>query len=300
MNEDFNQSQIVDSIASTQAQFTVMPGWLEEFAKTNPAAFTFYYCFRLHYGGMASVYKDQEAMAAELGYPYSTFKKHLKALVEVGAISRGRRHRKWSGSILFFNAYPHQNDEVARTYHLARQYPEAKPVAGPAPQFTETPKPKQTVDISACTSAENAYQMLAKHYAKLFPEQEGLAKALLLNYLSPEGNIKQAVNGLYEMKAKGWKISHSAFDSSLKERGDFIPQDHEQAVNKQRDKVNELRRVEALKAHEAKHKAQAKPDFDYRQFRAQKQAELEKEEATPLTQEEVQARFDDMLVGVEF
>lgn len=292
-SEDFNS--VVDLPAQYLANFTILPDWLFEFSKTNSAAITFFYQFRLMYGGLnGGVYKNQKDVAAQVGSSESTVRRCLTALVKVGALSVGRRHRKWAGNIYFFNSFPHEHDETARTYHLARSYkPGAKlPQVPVKPYVSKAPESKQTVDISACTSSDNAYQMLAKHYAKLFPEQEGITKALLLDYLDPEGNIKQAVNGLYEMKAKGWKISQKAFENSLKERGDFIPKDLEQAVNKQRDKVNLLRRLEAEKASAARNAERNKADLEYRKLRAQKEAELKAEKEKPLSDEEILAALD--------
>lgn len=299
-SEDFNS--VVDLPAQYLANFTILPDWLFEFSKTNSAAITFFYQFRLMYGGLnGGVYKNQKDVAAQVGSSESTVRRCLTALVKVGALSVGRRHRKWAGNIYFFNSFPHEHDEIARTYHLTRSYkPGAKlPQVPVKPYVSKAPERMQMVDISACTSVENACQMLAKHYAKMFPEQEGMVKALILHFLDPDGNIKQIVNGLYEMKAKGWKVSRASFENSLKERGNFIPLELEKDINKQRDKVNLLRRLELEKISAARHAERNKADLEYRKLRAQREAELKAEKDQPLSDEEILEKLNDSLAGME-
>lgn len=299
--EDFNLSTVVDPQAAYMATVTFLPDWLDELAKDNPSAVAFFYRFRLRYGGLRNgVYKDQENMAAEMGMPHSTFKKHLKTCVEVGAISKGRRHRKWSGSIYFFNGYPHEHDELAKAYHLVRQYPQAAPLNLPDTKYRATPEKAEALDLSACTSVDNAYQMLAKHYSKLMEGQESFTKALLLNFLNEGGNIKQAVNGLYELRAKGYKISQAAFDNSLKERGDFIPQHLEVHVNKQRDKVTSLLRAEQAAVMEAKNRAYMLQDRARREAEQEmRRRKAEEEQLREPSQEAIDAELERMLEGLE-
>jgi len=289
--QDFDASVVVDSISNYEAQFTTIPGWLSDFSKDHAGAFAFYFRFRICFGGMvAGVFKRQDAMAEQMGLSVRQFQRYMNECITVGAISRGRRHRKWAGNIYFFNAHPFQNDEVAATYHLTRDYSDTRRVTNKGAgqiEFTSAPVKTSSADITACTTSENAIEILAKFYGNLMVGQESLARGFVATYLHNGGLFKSAVNALYELRAKNFRISQKAFDAGLKESHNYIPNDALDMVNLHRDQLNTLKIKESQEAANAKGKAQAKAQADeYREFRKQKQLEEASVQETVSTEEE--------------
>lgn len=212
----------------------------------------FFWQFSRQYRGYSTtngIFLSQQEMAAELGVSLTYFKKQMAKLIQMGIVSYSRLSSHPRGGCVYFINIdePGQYDAKA----TSMQFKNSKKT--PPKKLAE--RKIKVIPLPAVEKVSTVVELqdsLASKYSTIFPSQKVFAEGLIREALQEGNSIKTVVNGLYEIKAKGFTLSRIGFEYSLKEISTHIPLDVQAQVNKDLNSMMDLVHIESKRNQEIK------------------------------------------------